>query len=198
MPFERTFDHSDWANFADTVDADEFNVRFNAIKNDLDALGEHVNNERWLSFYPGFRNYIPGTLWQSRNWNLRNMGAVSMPASQENAMGYLKLNLPDGAMMIEVWAFGSLSSSANDKKVTINFYRRSVDSTQPENYGIPLVEPIEVTKGGRFEACESILAGDGENIVDNSKYIYYMKAEGERDNTTDTVEIFGIALKYRY
>src|SRR5262245_28326003 len=121
IEFKPTFDHSDWINNLNRVNADEFNARFQALKADLGVLQNVVKaisdalailgqapqpTDRVESFSPVLMG-LEGAPWIQNIGYVQRRGADAGNPNPGAANGIMAVSLPGGGILTEVRAQGT-------------------------------------------------------------------------------------------
>ncbi|MEU8761568.1 hypothetical protein [Streptomyces sp. NPDC048659] len=196
--FSPTFKHVAWVDNRDRVAAsgqNGFNVRFDAIQQDLERLGTVVGQidtglkavgqrppvERKLSLAPAFVPVSP-----AKAWALDRNGVATRESSLDNsAQGLLLVAPPDGARLTRLRAFGVNSGAA---ALSVVLFRSPLaDSANREALA-------QITCTGTFGDPQDV--SPDKNRVDMSLYRYFVTASLTSATDADTILISSVQLSY--
>jgi hypothetical protein len=187
--FKRTFEHQDWTDNVDRVQADGpngFNIRFHSLEAEFDnlysisaqfrdalaTLGGIVRRLVTLTFTPSFFGPTqPAGGGAQVNWTLIDGAAIS-PAGNTNLLeGWLPLQLPDGMQAQNVIVFGQKKGSLLSFQITL--VQQSVaDPTQQQTMSVIKLANVP---DGLFQSTPSTIP-DNLKLIENSKFKYLLFA----------------------
>ncbi|GAA2773988.1 hypothetical protein [Streptomyces showdoensis] len=196
--FNPTFKHVAWVDNRDRVAAsgqNGFNVRFDSIQRDLEALssvvrqvdvglkaaGQRPTVERKLTLAPAFTPLSPAKAWVLD----RNGVAARTSSLDASAQGLLAVTPPDGGRLGKLRATGVNSGNAS---LTIALYRAPLaDAANRE-----VLAQLDCT--GAFGDARDV--AQDKNRVDMSVYRYFITAALSSATDSDTIFVSSVQLSY--
>jgi hypothetical protein len=198
ISFTRAFQHEDWVDNVDRVQAagdNGFNERFHGIEADFDSLGRVVEAisraldalsaappalELRESVTPAFVA-TSGTGWSHRN------GFAEKAAGQTTAAGMTSVSLPHGARVLRLRAVGRNSGGGN---LRIALMRQLVADPGATSEQLARVE------GTTDPFDQSIAADPAFQRVDDERFKYFITAQLNNALAADVVAVTAMQVVY--
>lgn len=198
LSFTRGFQHEDWVDNVDRVQAagdNGFNQRFHSIEADLDTIGQVVEAisraldglsaappalELRETVTPAFVA-TSGTGWSHRN------GFAEKGAGQTAAAGMASVSLPHGARILRLRAVGRNNGGGN---LRIALMRQLVADPGATSEQIARVE-------GTTDPFDQSIAADPQfQRVDDERFKYFVTAQLNNALAADVVAVTGLQVVY--
>ena len=198
LSFTRGFQHEDWVDNVDRVQAagdNGFNQRFHSLEADLDTIGQVVDAisraldglsaappalELRETVTPAFVA-TSGTGWSHRN------GFAEKAAGQTTAAGMVSVSLPHGARILRLRAVGRNNGGGN---LRISLFRQLVADPGATSEQIARVE-------GTTDPFDESRAADAQfQRVDDERFKYFITAQLNNAQATDVVAVTGLQVVY--
>jgi hypothetical protein len=202
--FEPKFKHEDWTDNQSRVQAagpDGFNQRFHALENDLQAIGEVIDDVRAavtqlatkppprkevMTITPTLVN-IAGSTATAPGWAYAS-GATEKKQG-ETADGMMSVSLPNGAKLTD---FGAIvRNRSGNLTVVLNREELPVDAITPTS-----TEPIATVNPPVSDLFnQSVPVPESLAVVDNSHFKHFIEATLDGSHAVVTLVAFQIAYE---
>lgn len=198
ITFTRNFQHSDWQDNVDRVQAggpSGFNQHFHDIEGDFDKLTQVVNQINAALLALGQAppptatqvTFMPALVAASSTGWQGGLGVVSKPPNQTSAWGAMSIDLPQGAVIQSFRATGRNTGAGN---LRIALQRQGIVLGTPSER----VGGLDNITGDPFD--QNIAATAATATVNNQQFKYFITAQLDNAQTTDTVVLNAFQISY--
>ncbi|MBF6328317.1 hypothetical protein [Nocardia transvalensis] len=187
--FTRTFNHKNWVDSVDRVTAggdNGFNVRFQALQVDLDAIAAALNavasgvpKERTINLAP--------QLTQSGNdgWD-HKLGYAQKRSGAGGASGLMTAPLPNTG---QIRKFRVIGSNTGQGTLQMELFRQNLDGSSRD--AVAQIFGVHTEPGGVFDLSAGPAAGT--EVLDPA-FTYFISARLSSAAGTDIVQINGFQI----
>jgi hypothetical protein len=198
LNFSRTFQHEDWVDNQDRVQAageNGFNQRFHTLEADLDTMSDVVEQVETalnsLGTAPPAEElratFTPTLVATSGSPWSHGVGFAQKPGGATAAQGMMSVSLPDGAVIRQFRAAGQNSGAGN---LRITLLRGSATNPAAASDQIARVDgsddPFDV----------GVLANALFERVDNTQFKYYVAVRLDNAAGADVVNVISFQVVY--
>ena len=198
LSFSRTFQHEDWVDNLDRVQAageNGFNQRFHTLEADLDAMSDVVEEVETalntLGAAPPAQElratFTPTLVATSGSPWGHGVGFAQKPGGATAAQGMMSVTLPDGVRIRQFRVVGQ-NSGIGDLRITL--LRQS--ATNPGAAS----EQIARIDGADDPFDEVVVASAAFETVDTAEFKYYVVARLNNAGAADVVNLVSFQVVY--